>query len=94
MKTTIGESVAYKVNDIVSYCTAADGSGQLYRVITAHNSQADWTPDVSASLFTKIEKVHKGNKKDQIPYSAGMEIVKNKYYTENGILYHCIRDSG
>lgn len=26
----------------------------LYQVITAHTSQADWTPDVSASLFAKV----------------------------------------
>lgn len=26
----------------------------LYRVLQAHTSQADWTPDVSASLFAKI----------------------------------------
>ena len=26
----------------------------LYKVITAHNSQETWTPDVAASLFTKV----------------------------------------
>lgn len=26
----------------------------LYKVITAHTSQADWTPDVSPSLFAKV----------------------------------------
>lgn len=26
----------------------------LYRVITAHTSQADWTPDMSVSLFAKV----------------------------------------
>lgn len=26
----------------------------LYRCLTAHTSQADWTPDVAASLFAKV----------------------------------------
>lgn len=26
----------------------------LYKVITAHTSQADWTPDISASLFARV----------------------------------------
>ena len=28
--------------------------GKLYRVLIAHTSQADWTPDVSASLFAEV----------------------------------------
>ena len=26
----------------------------LYRVLTSHTSQADWTPDVAVSLFAKV----------------------------------------
>lgn len=26
----------------------------LYKVLTAHTSQADWTPDVAVSLFAKV----------------------------------------
>ena len=40
--------VAYAANDRVLY------NEILYKVITAHNSQADWTPDVAASLFAKV----------------------------------------
>lgn len=28
--------------------------GVLYRVLQEHTSQADWTPDVAVSLFTKV----------------------------------------
>lgn len=38
----------YAVNDRVLY------NEVLYKVITAHTSQTDWTPDVSHSLFTKV----------------------------------------
>lgn len=41
-------SVAYKAGDIREY------EGNLYRCVQAHTSQADWTPDVSASLWSKI----------------------------------------
>jgi hypothetical protein len=40
--------VNYKVNDRILY------NDVLYRVITAHISQTDWTPDVAASLFAKV----------------------------------------
>ena len=30
-------------------------NGKLYRCITAHTSQADWTPDKAVSLFVKID---------------------------------------
>lgn len=42
-------SVQYKVDDIVSYGT------RLYRCEQAHTSQADWTPDAAASLWSAID---------------------------------------
>ena len=38
----------YNVNDRVLY------NNILYKVLTAHTSQATWTPDISASLFAKV----------------------------------------
>lgn len=38
---------AYSVGDRVRY-------GELYKVIQAHTSQADWTPDIAVSLFVKV----------------------------------------
>ena len=28
--------------------------GQLYRVVQAHTSQADWTPDITPALYTPV----------------------------------------
>lgn len=42
------EEVEYALGDRVLY------GGILYKVITAHISQATWAPDVSASLFAKV----------------------------------------
>lgn len=43
---TIGEFVTYGVNGV--------GDPQLYKVVQAHTSQADWTPDKTASLYKAI----------------------------------------
>lgn len=67
--------------------------GQLYKVITAHTSQADWTPDAVASLYTRIDETHDGTKYDPIPYSGNMALEEGKYYTENDVLYLCTRDT-
>ena len=40
-----GASVAYEVDDLVSY------SGVVYRCLQAHTSQAGWTPSAVASLW-------------------------------------------
>lgn len=40
---------AYSVDERVRY------AGKLYRVVQAHTSQLDWTPDITPALFTKIE---------------------------------------
>lgn len=45
---------AYKVDEIVKYGVNEDSETQLYKVVQAHTSQADWTPDKSPSLFSKI----------------------------------------
>lgn len=45
---------AYPENEIVKYGVNADRETQLYKIIQAHTSQADWTPDTAASLYKKI----------------------------------------
>lgn len=69
-------------------------NGKLYRVSMAHTSQADWTPDVSPSLFERIDAMHDGSKYDPIPYDGNMALESGKYYVQDGVTYHCIRDTG
>ena len=67
--------------------------GELYKVIQAHTSQADWTPDAVPALFTRIDEQHDGSKYDPIPASRGMEYEYGLYYRdgEDGKLYICAR---
>ena len=83
-----GDSKIYKVGQRLNY------GGSLYKVLQAHTSQDDWTPDLATSLFSRIDEEHSGTKEDPIPYYVDMEDFSGKYYTEDSILYKCIRDSG
>lgn len=68
---------------------------KLYRVLQQHTAQENWKPGVGTeSLFIVIDKEHSGTINDPIPWSTNMECFNGKYYTEENILYLCIRDSG
>lgn len=68
--------------------------GKLYKVIQAHTSQETWTPDITASLYERIDEVHDGTKYDAIPYEGNMALVSGKYYIEDNVTYLCNRDTG
>lgn len=70
--------------------------GELYKVYEgkSHTTQEAWAPDVATSLFFKIDEVHSGTKEDPIPYSGNMVLENGKYYTQDGVLYECFRDTG
>ena len=46
------------------------------------------------SLFSLVDESHAGSKEDPIPFEKNMEIYDGLYYTQNGVLYRCIRSSG
>ena len=48
----VGKS--YSVGEYVTHGRNGVGDPQLYKVVQAHVSQADWTPDVTTSLFSPI----------------------------------------
>lgn len=66
----------------------------LYKCRQAHTTQDNWTPDQYQAGWEVIDEIHAGTKEDPIPYTFGMQIYNGKYYTEDGILYLCNRDSG
>lgn len=67
----------------------------LWRVRQEHTVQAHYPPSIhTASLYERIVKDHEGTQDDPIPYKPPMEIFNGKYYTQDGVLYLCTRDSG
>lgn len=68
--------------------------GKLYKCRQAHTSQADWTPDVAASLWEEVSKPGDGTHNRPIAYNNNMELTEGLYYTHAGVLYLCIRSTG
>ena len=82
MEVPVGFRLRYKTEEEEEYT--------LYRVIQKHALQAEWVPGIdTASLYTVVS-VHKGTKDDPIPYEQNMALEKDKYYTQDGVLYVCI----
>ena len=72
----------------------AQYGGTLHKCLTAHTSQADWTPDAAPSLWMQICETHAGTVDDPIPYSGNMELIEGLYYTQDGVMYRCTRSTG
>ena len=68
-------------------------SGRLWRCLQAHTSQAGWEPENAASLWTEICESHAGTLEDPIPYSGNMALESGKYYSQDGKIYRCTRDT-
>ena len=45
---------AYAVKDVFRYGENENGDPQLYQVLQAHTSAAEWTPDTAVSLYKAI----------------------------------------
>lgn len=86
--TYIGRSLI--TGQIVSY------NDTLYRVRQNISSVLDnQAPSLdTAALYEAIEVEATGTEDDPITYTPPMEIFNGKYYTQNGVLYLCTRDSG
>jgi hypothetical protein len=83
----IGESLN-EVGFIVNY------NDKIYEIIQAvPNVVEGQTPDLVPANYGLVSE-HEGTKEDPIPYTPPMEIFEGKYYTQNGVLYKCTRDSG
>lgn len=107
--TTFSNNDAFKVKDLfddwIDY-TADDAANLkkdqivkttdgLWRVRQEHKAQKHYAPSIhTASLYERIVKDHAGTESDPIPYAPPMEIFNGKYYTQDGVLYLCTRDSG
>lgn len=70
-------------------------AGRLWKVIQAHTAQSEWTPDVASSLYTEVAiSQEQGTLENPIPYNGNMELEEGKYYSQDGVVYRCIRSTG
>lgn len=86
----IGHS--YTIDDIVIYGENGVGDPQLYRCVQAHTSQADWTPDVAASLFVAIGIDSEGYPVWSRPTGAHDAYNTGDIVDYNGVLYRSTID--
>lgn len=77
----------------VGFITLYDGN--LWKARQTHTAMEAYPPSIhTASLYEVINEEHKGTMDDPIPYIPPMEIFAGKYYSEDGVIYLCTRDSG
>jgi hypothetical protein len=69
---------------------------KLYKTLQAQLTiVAHYPPGIGTeSLYSEICEIHDGSKYDPIPYSGNMALENGKYYTQDGVTYQCIRDTG
>lgn len=82
----------YKAGDILAYGENSVGDPQLYKVVQAHTSQADWTPDASASLFSALGLDTGGHPVWSRPSGAHDAYNMGDIVNYNGTLYKSLID--
>ena len=83
---------AYAVGEFLTYGENAVGDPQLYKVITAHTSQADWTPDKAVSLYDAIGLDEEGYPVWSQPTGAHDAYNTGDIVNYNGTLYRSLID--
>ena len=101
--TALDDETAATVPSLFTPWTAGEAVGvgdrryyapRLYKVIQAHTTQADWTPDVTPALWAVLgDPGEAGTIDDPITAARGMEYEYGLYYldTEDGKTYLCER---
>lgn len=83
---------AYKERDVFSYGENAVGDAQLYQVLQAHTSAAEWRPDEAVSLYKKIGVTEDGYPEWVQPLGASDAYNKGDVVSYNGVLYESLID--
>lgn len=67
----------------------------LYKTIQDNlQIQEQWIPgEGTESLYAVINETNAGTKEDPIPYSGNMALESGKYYSQDGVIYLCNRDT-
>ena len=79
--------VSYTVGQRVLY------NSVLYKVLQAHTSQTDWTPDVSHSLFAQILIPDENVIPEWVQPDSTNPYMKGDKVTHNGITYESLIDN-
>lgn len=82
----------YAVGDFVTHGENIVGDPQLYKVVSKHTSQADWTPDATPSLYDAIGLDDSGYPVWSQPTGAHDAYNTGDIVNYNGTLYQSLID--
>lgn len=85
-------NTAYSAGEYITYGENSVGDAQLYKIVQAHTSQSDWTPDVTASLYTPIGLTEDGYPIWSQPTGAHDAYNAGDIVEYNGVLYKSLID--
>lgn len=95
-----GEDEGFREGDTVVKGDKFTYEGKLYAVLQNHTILPHYYPSVNtASLYVEVtpdyteEGEEMGTLENPIPYEGNMVLENGKYYTQNGVVYLCTRDS-
>ena len=80
------ENTAYIVGKRVRF------NDSLYKVITAHTSQSDWTPDIAPSLFAKVLVENPDVISEWVQPDSTNPYMKGDKVSHNGVTYESLVD--
>lgn len=83
---------SYTVGEFVTYGQNGVGDPQLYKVVQAHTSQSDWTPDATPSLYIAIGLDDAGYPVWSQPTGAHDAYNTGDIVDYNGVLYESLID--
>lgn len=86
------EGKSYAAGEYVTYGENNVGDPQLYKVLQAHTSQTDWTPDITPSLFSAIGLDASGYPVWSRPTGAADAYNKGDIVDYDGTLYRSTID--
>ena len=86
----VGKS--YAIGEFLTYGKNEVGDPQLYKVVQAHTSQENWTPDATSSLYEPIGLNSEGYPVWSKPSGAHDAYNKGDIVDYNGTLYKSLID--
>ena len=94
---TLYETDGYKEGDAIVMGARVQYDGKLYAAMQDFTISSAFTPSIhTASLWCEViaEGSELGGFENPIPYEGNMALESGKYYSQDGVVYVCVRDSG
>lgn len=96
-----GEDEGFKEGDAVKKRDKFTYNGKLWAVLQDHTIMPHYYPSVNtASLYVEVTEDYNeageelGTLENPIEYSGNMVLENGKYYSQDGVTYYCLRDTG